>query len=397
MYEIKTTKEGMRRLSNHGAHTHEGYNFGAYGRNDCDERWRYLRSMNAFYGNGSDGNKSMVGRRLMYRGDIVYRDMDRKNGDGGLVSKLDGYGGVRDYNFNVGNEASFVPGIEDQGKIFEKELHIIHRDITISFSLNPFSLYHEVSLRELEMTEGKPIENNDCVLTFFATFMKDLDGFILSNQPFSPLSDQIEFLSVKHVLSFFKVFMKDFIGFATPNQLTSFLSEQIEFPLDEHEQSNMVKSLKTLFENAQEEYFQVLEFNALLQIFFKVKSFFYPLPFKGLGVGTHFEKSTRMFPRDVILKFLTQPFERTLLQNLFFLALTSTQNLSFPFHRPFKQILEDTIDSPESQDSYGFHCVLFGRSLVKKSCYMHHSFLDNLFLNFYAYTSFKFHKPFKES
>ncbi|KAI5664512.1 hypothetical protein M9H77_23835 [Catharanthus roseus] len=44
--EYKEYHEGY----NHGAHTHEGYNFGAYDRNDCDERWRYLRSMDAFYG-----------------------------------------------------------------------------------------------------------------------------------------------------------------------------------------------------------------------------------------------------------------------------------------------------------------------------------------------------------
>ncbi|KAI5676021.1 hypothetical protein M9H77_06971 [Catharanthus roseus] len=54
--------------------------------------------------------------------------------------------------------------------------------------------------------EGKPIEKNDYALTFFATFMKNFDGFILSNKTFSPLSEQIEFLSIKHVLSLFKDF-----------------------------------------------------------------------------------------------------------------------------------------------------------------------------------------------
>ncbi|KAI5672485.1 hypothetical protein M9H77_12849 [Catharanthus roseus] len=107
--------------SNHSDDTHEGYNFGAYSRNDCDEKWRYLRSMITFYGNRSYGNKSMVDKGSMYRGDIVDRDMDRRN------------------------------GIEDQGKSSEKELRIIHEHITISFSLNPLSLCHEVSLRELEM------------------------------------------------------------------------------------------------------------------------------------------------------------------------------------------------------------------------------------------------------
>ncbi|KAI5664412.1 hypothetical protein M9H77_23735 [Catharanthus roseus] len=47
--------------------------------------------------------------------------------------------------------ASFVLGIEDQGKSFEKDLSIIPGDITIIFSLNIFSLCHEVSLGELGM------------------------------------------------------------------------------------------------------------------------------------------------------------------------------------------------------------------------------------------------------
>ncbi|KAI5683013.1 hypothetical protein M9H77_04241 [Catharanthus roseus] len=62
-------------------------------------------------------------RRLMYRGDNVDRDMDRKNCDGGLVSKLNG---VHDYNFNMANETSILLGIEDQGKSSKKELRIIH-------------------------------------------------------------------------------------------------------------------------------------------------------------------------------------------------------------------------------------------------------------------------------
>ncbi|KAI5681900.1 hypothetical protein M9H77_03128 [Catharanthus roseus] len=41
--------------------------------------------------------------------------------------------------------------LENKGKSSKKELCIIHRDITLSFSPTPFSLCHEVSLRELEM------------------------------------------------------------------------------------------------------------------------------------------------------------------------------------------------------------------------------------------------------
>ncbi|KAI5676774.1 hypothetical protein M9H77_07724 [Catharanthus roseus] len=108
-----------------------------------------------------------------------------------------------------------------------------------------------------------------------------------------------------------------------------------------------------------EEHFQILEFNALLQIFVKVKSFFHHSPYKGLDIGTHFEESTRMFPRHFILNVFTQLFERTLLQNFFFLALASTQNLSFPFHHHFKDDFKDITKVLELQDFHGFNCVVF--------------------------------------
>ncbi|KAI5681924.1 hypothetical protein M9H77_03152 [Catharanthus roseus] len=41
----------------HGAHTHDKYNFGAYVRNDYIERWRYLRSMHTFYGEAMEVNQ----------------------------------------------------------------------------------------------------------------------------------------------------------------------------------------------------------------------------------------------------------------------------------------------------------------------------------------------------
>ncbi|KAI5653676.1 hypothetical protein M9H77_30863 [Catharanthus roseus] len=95
----------------HGAHTHDRYNFGAYGRNDCEERWWYLKSMNYFYGDGSYVGKSMVERRLMDSGDII--------------------------------------GVEDR-RSMEKELGPILEDLSISLSLNPSSLHYEVSLKELK-------------------------------------------------------------------------------------------------------------------------------------------------------------------------------------------------------------------------------------------------------
>ncbi|KAI5668553.1 hypothetical protein M9H77_18406 [Catharanthus roseus] len=93
----------------HCTHTHEGYNFSAYGRNDCDGRWRYLRSMNAFYGSGRYGDEPMVERRLMDNSDIVE--------------------------------------VEDR-RSMEKEFGPILEHLSINLSLNPSSLCYEASLEE---------------------------------------------------------------------------------------------------------------------------------------------------------------------------------------------------------------------------------------------------------
>ncbi|KAI5662438.1 hypothetical protein M9H77_21761 [Catharanthus roseus] len=54
---------------------------------------------------------------------------------------------VDDYNSKVVNDASFVPGLEGQGKSLEKEPSIIREDKSISLSLSSFSLSHEISLK----------------------------------------------------------------------------------------------------------------------------------------------------------------------------------------------------------------------------------------------------------
>ncbi|KAI5676049.1 hypothetical protein M9H77_06999 [Catharanthus roseus] len=127
----------------HGVHTHEGYNFGAYGRNDGDGRWRHLRSMTAFHGNGSYGDKPIVERRLMYSGDI--------GGDISLslIPYLVQFPRVDDYDFNIANCVSFVLEIEDRRSMLKGLGHILE-DLSISLSLNPSSLCYEASLEKLK-------------------------------------------------------------------------------------------------------------------------------------------------------------------------------------------------------------------------------------------------------
>ncbi|KAI5654020.1 hypothetical protein M9H77_31207 [Catharanthus roseus] len=96
----------------YGAHTHEGCNFGVDGRNDCDERWRYLRSMNAFYGNGSHRDESMAERRLIDSGDIVGRERDRKNDHFTFLNSLGTYRGTR-YFIEFNSISCAIPSVPD--------------------------------------------------------------------------------------------------------------------------------------------------------------------------------------------------------------------------------------------------------------------------------------------
>ncbi|KAI5653795.1 hypothetical protein M9H77_30982 [Catharanthus roseus] len=60
---------------------------------------------------------------------------------------------VDDYDFNIANCASCVLGIEDK-RSMEKELGPILEHLSITLSLNPSSLYYEVSLEELKSFVG---------------------------------------------------------------------------------------------------------------------------------------------------------------------------------------------------------------------------------------------------
>ncbi|KAI5667723.1 hypothetical protein M9H77_17576 [Catharanthus roseus] len=58
---------------------------------------------------------------------------------------------VNEYHFNIANYTSCVLGVEDKGRIVEKELCTILEDLPISLSLNPSLIWHEDSLVELEL------------------------------------------------------------------------------------------------------------------------------------------------------------------------------------------------------------------------------------------------------
>lgn len=61
--------------------------------------------------------------------------------------------------------------------------------------------------------------------------------------------------------------------------------------------------------------------------------------------------------------------------------MNSLQNLSFTFHCPYKEGLETFVDVFDIQDFRTLTFVLFPKNIV----------------NFYAYTTFGFHKPLKEA
>ncbi|KAI5653312.1 hypothetical protein M9H77_30499 [Catharanthus roseus] len=86
----------------------------------------------------------MVEKRLMDISDIVSREIDRKNDDGDLVSKLDGYGRTLEVIRNLDSQ-----GVEDRSSM-KKELGLILEHLSISLSLNHSSLCYEVSLEELK-------------------------------------------------------------------------------------------------------------------------------------------------------------------------------------------------------------------------------------------------------
>ncbi|KAI5663022.1 hypothetical protein M9H77_22345 [Catharanthus roseus] len=67
-----------------------------------------------------------------------------------------------------------------------------------------------------------------------------------------------------------------------------------------------------------------------------------------------------------------------LLPNFIFLILKALPNLSFQFHRPFKDIVEYVVNMCHLQDFYIFTYAFIGRSLVNFECFLHSPSLSNL-------------------
>ncbi|KAI5654187.1 hypothetical protein M9H77_31374 [Catharanthus roseus] len=85
-----------------------------------------------------------------------------------------------------------------------------------------------------------------------------------------------------------------------------------------------------------------------------------------------------------------------LLPNFMFLILNDLPNLCFQFRQPFKDIVENVVIRCHLQDFYTFTYAFLGRSLVNFECFLYSPSLSHLVLNFFAHTTFAYHRPFKE-
>ncbi|KAI5672463.1 hypothetical protein M9H77_12827 [Catharanthus roseus] len=101
----------------HGAHTHEGYNLSAYEHRD---HFTFPNSLGTY---------------------LERRYFIEFNSISFAILK------VVDYDSNIANCVSCVLGLED-GRSMEKDLGLILEHLSITLSLNPYSLCYEVSLEE---------------------------------------------------------------------------------------------------------------------------------------------------------------------------------------------------------------------------------------------------------
>ncbi|KAI5668818.1 hypothetical protein M9H77_18671 [Catharanthus roseus] len=206
MKNYRTEYDEYHESYDHGAHTHEGYSFDAYGRNDGDGRWRYPMIINSFYGNGSYGDKPMAERRLMDSGDHVEHGddftflnplgtyLERKyfiefNSIPFTIPRVD------EYDFNIANCVSCVLGVEDRRSI-EKEPRPILEDLSISLCLNPSSLGYEVSLEELKFllesyTFQVSLVGDMCIIAFEGNHFLLVPSMINCLSSHFPLEDPL--------------------------------------------------------------------------------------------------------------------------------------------------------------------------------------------------------------
>ncbi|KAI5668759.1 hypothetical protein M9H77_18612 [Catharanthus roseus] len=86
-----------------------------------------------------------------------------------------------------------------------------------------------------------------------------------------------------------------------------------------------------------------------------------------------------------------------ILLNFFFLTCKPFGKLSFYFHLPLKEVLSiEVINGLHLHDFLVLLCARFERNHLKFLWCEYISSLDNLYLNYYIYASFDFHRSFKE-
>ncbi|KAI5668650.1 hypothetical protein M9H77_18503 [Catharanthus roseus] len=150
--------------------------------------------------------------------------------------------------------------------------------------------------------------------------------------------------------------------------------------------------------------FQTTDLLDLFIKFIKETSFCYHLAFKDISLNPFLEEfSKKLFLSNFISNVLLKDFEGTLLlwklewpPNFMFLILQSLENLSFQFHRLFRDIVENAVNMCHLQYFYTFTSAFLGRSLVISTCFFHSPSVSHLVFNFFDYNSFPYHRPFKE-
>ncbi|KAI5672337.1 hypothetical protein M9H77_12701 [Catharanthus roseus] len=436
----------------HSAHTHEGYNFGAYGRKDCDEKWRYLRSMNAFYGNGSYGDESMVERsefpfvrnfgepsknqeeRLSYNSiktisffhfnsylcfEIYFKEIKLFSlifiEHGHHFTFLNSLGTyferryfiefnsiscaiprVDDYDFNIANCVSCVLAVEDRSSI-EKELGPILEHLAISVSLNPSSLCYEVSLEELKSLLDSYIFQvsligDMCIIAFKGNLfllVPSMSNFLSSH--FS-LEDPLMGSNVMFGPSCYGFSNLDDTSFVELN-LIVFGNGVFELNLKNLIEKHFVYSIAfidLLFkdEALNESIVQNTKSCVKIENQSLGATLLYSLTFKKFLDELNFRRELKV-PQVLMLN---QEFP--LLNSFLKLFWKNLHQIFLFYYLPFKEIFWKHDLGKEQNNTFNY--ASFWRILVNFEWLFNSPFWSFLALKFFVYTSFSYRRPFKE-
>ncbi|KAI5672204.1 hypothetical protein M9H77_12568 [Catharanthus roseus] len=296
--------------------------------------------------NRSYRNESMVDRGLMYREDIVYIDMDRKNGDGDLVSKLYGYGGSLVVMRNLDSQSLGVP-IHQKKRLFHTRIPLQHvctltsvigKKHTMEFDDQGSNGFEDSLISFIgdlcDKFQGEFVEKCAFLLLPLDPYMMGFVEHIHMDKPLLLVNGLFEnschwykFLmeekSFKTLLenafgfNFFYLHYKNFL------LLKDFENEMgCCFKMSE---TNFCELLETIMEflwivacaylyPLRKDTFQTIGLLELLLEFENDESFYFHLPFKDVGNDSSLEELSReWFLRSFISKLLSKPFEGTLL------------------------------------------------------------------------------------